>query len=220
MKDIAKILSEMQMNLKVPKGNYNSFGKYKYRSCEDIVEAVKQIMPKGYALMLSDEMVMLGTRYYIKAQALLAGEAGQVITYGYARESEDKKGMDDSQITGTASSYARKYALNGLFAIDDTKDADTNEHKKEVIEGGLLDDEARNESKGAFLREIHERLDKVVNSAQLATALTKEQTEYLAKKLVKIDPIAYNAFKKRYSELTAQFKKMDEEELMQQFNNA
>ena len=125
---ISNILHNIQKQLKVPKGNYNSFGKYKYRSCEDIIEAVKLVLPEGYAVTLSDEIIMLGDRYYIKAQALLFGDAGQIIAYGYARESLDRKGMDDSQITGTASSYARKYALNGLFAIDDTKDADTEDH--------------------------------------------------------------------------------------------
>lgn len=125
------ILHTIQKELKAPKSNYNSFGKYKYRSCEDIVEGVKQVLPEGYALLLSDEIVLIGDRYYIKATAKLVGKDVNIEAYGYAREPETKKGMDESQITGTASSYARKYALNGLFAIDDTKDADTDEHKKQ-----------------------------------------------------------------------------------------
>lgn len=120
---------EIQHRLKAPKGQYNSFGKYKYRSCEDILEAVKPIIYElGCDLTLSDEVVLIGDRYYIKATARLKGEDTDEVTTAYAREDQDKKGMDGSQITGTASSYARKYALNGLFCIDDTKDADTDEY--------------------------------------------------------------------------------------------
>lgn len=120
---------EIQHRLKAPKGQYNSFGKYKYRSCEDILEAVKPILHEvGCSLTLTDEVVLIGDRYYIKATARLTGEDTDEVTTAYAREDQDKKGMDGSQITGTASSYARKYALNGLFCIDDTKDADTDEY--------------------------------------------------------------------------------------------
>lgn len=127
-----KELLQIQSELKAPKGQYNSFGKYKYRSCEDILEAVKPLCVKyGVILTLSDEIVQVGERYYIKATANLSKEGCTDISVtAYARESLDKKGMDDSQITGTASSYARKYALNGLFCIDDTKDADTDEYAK------------------------------------------------------------------------------------------
>lgn len=127
-----KELLQIQSELKAPKGQYNSFGKYKYRSCEDILEAVKPLCVKyGVILTLSDEIVQIGERYYIKATARLQKEGcTDVSVTAYAREAIDKKGMDDSQITGTASSYARKYALNGLFCIDDTKDADTDEYTK------------------------------------------------------------------------------------------
>lgn len=128
-----KLLS-IQTELKAPKGQRNDFGKYNYRSCEDILEAVKPICNKNKAvLILSDELVNMGERYYIKATATLYDieESASVSNSAYARESENKKGMDDSQITGTASSYARKYALNGLFNIDDTKDADTNEYHEQ-----------------------------------------------------------------------------------------
>ena len=121
----------IQSELKAPKGQFNSFGKYNYRSCEDIVEAVKPILAKyQYHLIMSDEVVGVGNRVYIKATCKVL-EADKVIaeSTALAREAEVKKGMDDSQITGTASSYARKYALNGLFAIDDTKDADTDAHR-------------------------------------------------------------------------------------------
>lgn len=129
-----EILLKIQNELKVPKAQTNSFGKYKYRSCEDIVEAVKPLCVKyGVVLTLSDELVQVGERYYVKATVNLAdAEAKENGNYtkvslsitAYAREEETKKGMDGSQITGAASSYARKYALNGMFAIDDTKDSD------------------------------------------------------------------------------------------------
>ena len=124
-------LSAIQMELKAPKGQYNSYGGFKYRSCEDILEAVKPLLSKnGLTLLLTDEPVAVGNRVYIKATArLICGEDNIEVT-AYAREPEDKKGMDTSQVTGTASSYARKYALNGLFLIDDTKDADTDEYKR------------------------------------------------------------------------------------------
>lgn len=138
--NIYEKLLNIQTELKAPKGQTNKFGGYKYRSCEDILEAVKPLCKKYKAtLILKDTMEQLGERYYIKARAVLIDteyEKGNAIEYientAYARESETKKGMDDSQITGTASSYARKYALNGLFCIDDTKDADTNEFKEQL----------------------------------------------------------------------------------------
>lgn len=118
--------------LKVPKGQRNNFGKYNYRSVEDILEAVKPLALK-YGLLpnLTDEIVLVGERYYIKATASITDGTQKVESFGYARESENKKGMDESQITGTASSYARKYAMNGLYLIDDTKDADTDEYKQQ-----------------------------------------------------------------------------------------
>ena len=128
-------LAAIQADLKAPKGQYNSFGKYNYRSCEDILEAVKPLLKaNGVILRLYDEVIQIGDRYYIKATAHLSDaktEEGTSNT-AYAREQEIKSGMDASQITGTASSYARKYALNGLFLIDDTKDADTDEHAKQT----------------------------------------------------------------------------------------
>lgn len=124
-------LKMIQTELKAPKGQYNSFGGYKYRSCEDILEAVKPLLNKYNATMtITDTVELIGTRFYIKAAAILTdAESGESVTNSaYAREEEVKKGMDGSQITGTASSYARKYALNGLFLIDDTKDTDTDAH--------------------------------------------------------------------------------------------
>jgi hypothetical protein len=139
--NIYEKLSNIQNELKAPKGQFNKFGGYKYRSCEDILEAVKPLCVKyGVVLTLDDTLENIGERYYIKAIAKIVDveqpyeEWGEdckslncITNTAYAREEESKKGMDGSQITGTASSYARKYALNGLFDIDDTKDADTDE---------------------------------------------------------------------------------------------
>lgn len=125
-------LSKVQSELKAPKGQYNSFGKYKYRSCEDILEAVKPLNAKhGVVLTVGDEVVEISNRFYVKATATFVDiESGEKVTNtALAREDDAKKGMDGSQITGTASSYARKYCLNGLFCIDDTKDADTDEYR-------------------------------------------------------------------------------------------
>lgn len=128
MKEINIKLMNIQQELKAPKGQYNDFGKYAYRSCEDILEAVKPLLKKEkVVLTISDELQYIGNRYYIKATAtLIDTESDATISNSaYAREEETKKGMDGSQITGASSSYARKYALNGLFGIDDNKDSDT-----------------------------------------------------------------------------------------------
>lgn len=129
-----KELIEIQKELKAPKSQTNSFGKYKYRSLEDILEALKPIMyAKKCYLIINDSVEMVGDRFYIKATATLFNDEGQSVSVtALAREENDKKGMDSAQLTGATSSYARKYALNGLFAIDDTKDADaTNTHGNE-----------------------------------------------------------------------------------------
>lgn len=125
-----EILNKIQKELKAPKSQFNGFGKYNYRSCEDILEAVKPLLGTA-TLTLTDEMVMLGDRFYVKATAFLSEGNSRISCSAFARESLDKKGMDAAQITGAASSYARKYALNGLFCIDDTKDADTINHHEE-----------------------------------------------------------------------------------------
>lgn len=126
------LLNKIQQELKAPKGQYNSFGKYHYRSCEDIVEAVKPLLGIG-TLTISDEVVCVGARIYVKATATLQDGDKKDSATGWAREAEVRKGMDDSQITGATSSYARKYALNGLFLIDDTRDADTQEAPKPPV---------------------------------------------------------------------------------------
>ena len=135
--EIYKKLSGIQCELVATKGQYNNFGKYSYRSCEDILEAVKPLLDKyKVAIVIKDDIVLVGDRSYVKATAtLIDSETGETVeASAFARESADKKGMDSSQVTGATSSYARKYALNGLFAIDDNKDADaTNTHGKETI---------------------------------------------------------------------------------------
>lgn len=130
----AKLL-KVQAELKAPKSQYNSFGKYNYRSCEDILEAVKPICHKYQSVLtLSDDVIELNGRFYVKAIATFTDiETGEsVVNNAFAREEDSKKGMDGSQITGTASSYARKYCLNGLFNIDDTKDADTDAYHRQT----------------------------------------------------------------------------------------
>lgn len=124
-KTLQQKLIEIQAELKAPKSQFNKFGGYNYRNCEDILEAVKPLCAKHDVVpLLSDEIVMIGERYYVKSIAKITDGKDEITTTAFARESFDKKGMDESQITGSASSYARKYALNGLFCIDDTKDAD------------------------------------------------------------------------------------------------
>lgn len=142
-------LLAVQAELKAPKGQTNTFGKYKYRSCEDILESVKPLLKKYKAtLVISDTLELIGERYYIKATATFMDteDGGAIENTAYARESAEKKGMDDSQVTGATSSYARKYALNGLFLIDDTKDADT--------------DEFRNQQKSKEERKFDEKVEK------------------------------------------------------------
>lgn len=125
-------LVAIQSKLKAPKGQFNSFGKYHYRSAEDILEAVKPLLAEhNVVLNMSDRIELIGTRYYTVCTAKVIKGEEEIISEGRAREDESKKGMDGAQVTGTSSSYARKYALNGLFCIDDTKDADTDEYAKQ-----------------------------------------------------------------------------------------
>ena len=136
--NIYEKLMNIQKELKAPKCQYNGFGKYKYRSCEDILESVKPLLEKyKVTIILTDKLEQIGERYYIRAMAILfdTESDNSIENTAYAREEETKKGMDGSQITGTSSSYARKYALNGLLLIDDTKDTDTDEFAKENNKG-------------------------------------------------------------------------------------
>lgn len=130
---MVKNLTEIQAELRAPKSQYNDFGKYHYRNAEDILQAVKPLLQKYRCqLTISDDIIAVGDRIYVKAICTITDQDGNTETVtAFAREASSKKGMDDSQVTGTASSYARKYALNGLFLIDDTKDADTNQFRQQ-----------------------------------------------------------------------------------------
>lgn len=158
-------LLEVQKELRAPKNQRNSFGNYNYRSCEDILEAVKPLLQKtGLILTISDDLVQVGERYYVKAKAVITDGNGILVNTAYAREEETKKGMDGSQITGASSSYARKYALNGLFLIDDVKDSDATNTGTEVTQ-----EEAEKyvltfgKYNGRLLKEICEEDDKYIN---------------------------------------------------------
>ena len=136
--NIYQKLMAVQAELKAPKGQRNSFGNYNYRSCEDIMEAVKPLLQKHEAaLVVGDTIELIGTRFYVKATAKFidVADGTEIENIAYAREEDSKKGMDAAQVTGAASSYARKYCLNGLFDIDDTKDADTDEYQKQQSKG-------------------------------------------------------------------------------------
>ncbi len=161
-KPIFAALMAVQAELKAPKNQHNSFGKYDYRSAEDIIEAVKPLLKdNGLFLNMSDEIVLIGDRYYVKATVkvvdVVTGESVQ--TSALAREAAQKKGMDESQVTGTASSYARKYALNGLFAIDDNRDADTNEYARQTSQNAAGARSQRNAypSKGSANDELRSK---------------------------------------------------------------
>ena len=129
--ELHKKLWTIQQTLNAPKNQRNNFGGYNYRSAEDILEAVKPLL-QNITLTVSDEIVMIGNRYYVKATATLSDGEDEISVTAYAREEESKKGMDASQLTGATSSYARKYALNGLFCIDDAKDPDTDAYAKQT----------------------------------------------------------------------------------------
>ena len=165
--NINEKLLEVQTKLKAPKGKYNSFGKYNYRSCEDILEAVKPILKEVKAsVFIQDSLQEIAGRVYVEATAYFIDvehpEIPQICVNAYAREPLEKKGMDESQITGTASSYARKYALNGLFLIDDVKDPDSDEYRNEADQKAA---KAASKKKTATAQV----LDEYVNAGQLET---------------------------------------------------
>lgn len=190
--NIYEKLMNVQQELKAPKGQYNSFGKYKYRSCEDILEAVKPILKENkLVLQLTDLVIPASeTRFYIKATARLidteATENNVIENIAFAREEDAKKGMDGSQITGTASSYARKYALNGLFLIDDTKDADTDEYHNQNEQTKLIT-KAQIKKLGELVDDIpamlnYYKVDKIENLSYEDAKKTIERKENAAKR--------------------------------------
>lgn len=179
-------LLNIQTQLKAPKGQFNKFGGYKYRSCEDILEAVKPLLLENKCVLtITDTVDNIGDRFYIKAAAVLTDVESDesIINTAYARETDDKKGCDPSQITGTASSYARKYALNGLFLIDDTKDADTDEHAKQTGQ----DEKKATEKQIAMIEKLVDadkipNLLKYYNVEHLEDLSSTQVSEVIAKK--------------------------------------
>lgn len=182
-------LAAVQRELKAPKGQFNSFGKYKYRSCEDILEALKPVLSKnGCAVVLSDSVEQVGDRFYICATATITDYETheQVHNTAFAREDTDKKGMDGSQITGTASSYARKYALNGLFLIDDTKDADTDAYHEQTT-GEKHKEEPKIAAATAKANEVKNLLVKISGDKTIAQQVWNEKYKKDARDIVKMN---------------------------------
>lgn len=176
-------LINVQAELKAPKGQYNSFGKYNYRSCEDILEGVKPLLKANkLTLTISDEVILIGDRYYIKAIATVTDiESGESTSVSaYAREDDTKKGMDLAQVTGSVSSYARKYALNGLFCIDDTKDSDTtNKATKSLTEAQIKRLYAISNKAGYDKEKLQQLVTKKYDKQ--IEALTKDEYDYICK---------------------------------------
>jgi hypothetical protein len=168
-------LAEIQAKVKAPKGQFNSFGKYNYRSAEDILEAVKQVInPMGFYISISDMIYTLGNRFYVQSTVTLSNGTETYTSTAFAREEESKKGMDGSQVTGASSSYARKYALNGLFALDDTKDSDaTNTHGKDQQAKPKIDDSILSSSINAT--SSIEKLNAYYQQVSSTYELTQEQ---------------------------------------------
>lgn len=185
-KPIYAALQAVQRELKAPKGQKNTFGNYKYRSCEDIVEAVKPLLNEnGLILIMGDEVINVENRFYVKATVKVIDVASgdEISTSAMARESETKRGMDDSQITGTASSYARKYALNGLFAIDDTKDADTDQYRKQTSGAQTSQNRpqgAANIDKGSNNTDMRSKAMKSLNEAMKQCGVTGAEVSAIA----------------------------------------
>lgn len=186
-------LLEIQKELKVPKGQWNDYGKYHFRSCEDILEAVKPLAhERNCIVLLTDDIVVAGDWHYVKSIAMLKDcETGEVVSNAaYAREIEKKSGMDESQLTGTASTYARKYALNGLFAIDDVKDADTNEHRKQTNAGkGQQNKNGQNKggnrSDGKPNKLSDAQINRLMKIANKSDKVQKDNVEGFVRALVK-----------------------------------
>lgn len=192
MNNVYLKLVKVQNELKAPKSQYNSFGKYSYRNCEDILEALKPLLNEVKAIVnISDEIVLIGERYYVKATVkFIDAETGEVVeASAMAREEETKKGMDASQLTGSTSSYARKYALNGLFAIDDTKDADTtNTHGKENVKSLSEAQLKRMYVIGKNAGYENSKVDSMINQkySKKACDMTKEEYDNVVEGLQKI----------------------------------
>lgn len=183
--NIQEKLKIIQSKLKAPKNQYNNFGKYNYRSLEDITEAVKPLLNEvGATITMSDKIILVGERYYVESTAILTdienNESIQVTSQ--ARESQDKKGMDSSQITGATSSYARKYALNGLFAIDDTKDTDSHEYQSK---------EQEQKSKSTVEKITQTQVDELKQLADIKKIRITDIENKKGKKIEEFIPVEY-----------------------------
>ena len=187
--EIYEKLNKIQSELKAPKGQYNKFGKYSYRSCEDILEALKpHLLKYGCVVTLTDDMQLIGDRYYLKATATITdAESGKSVSnVALAREDKERAGMSESQITGTASSYARKYALNGLFLIDDTKDADTDAYHEQTA-GEKHKEEPKIAAATAKANEVKKLLVKISGDKTIAQQVWNEKYKQDAGDIVKMN---------------------------------
>ena len=179
----------IQTKLKAPKGQYNKFGNFNYRSAEDILEAVKPLnAEQGLLLTITDEIKEVGGRIYVVATATVSDGTDELKVSAFAREPENKKGMDESQITGATSSYARKYALNGLYAIDDNKDADTDEHKQQQENAPKKQQEQKQQqqkqqpTKEPTEKELHEIVEKYVRNIEALGVERAQVVDYVCNK--------------------------------------
>lgn len=197
-KEVIELLNKVQTELKAPKAQENKFGGYKYRSCEDILEALKELEAKhNFCTLLSDDIIIVADRIYVKATAKFVCDKGEISVNAYAREPLTKKGMDEAQITGATSSYARKYALNGLFAIDDTKDADaTNTHADEPKEW--------QKGKGAYM--TPEQLSDLTQLCEVTNSDIEKLTAYY-----KVKSFSQVPYAKAKAALLAKLEKMKAE---------
>lgn len=182
MKLHEKLLA-IQTKLKAPKGQYNKFGNFNYRSAEDILEAVKPLnAEQGLLLTITDEIKEVGGRIYVVATATVSDGTDELKVSAFAREPENKKGMDESQITGATSSYARKYALNGLYAIDDNKDADTDEHKQQQENAPKKQQTQKQQPKEPTEKELHEIVEKYVRNIEALGVERAQIVDYVCNK--------------------------------------
>jgi len=185
-----KKLLLIQKELRAPKKQFNAFGKYNYRSAEDILEAVKPLLfEQNYIITITDELVNLGDRYYVKATATIKDAESEDSTSvsAFAREEETKKGMDGAQITGSASSYARKYALNGLLAIDDNKDGDRGGGEEKEIDYSKIDELKINLSEFNNYKELFDNRSAFRDDLVKAGMPKKEATELVQSKLKELE---------------------------------
>jgi hypothetical protein len=199
-------LREIQLNLIAPKNQYNSFGKYNYRSCEDILEGLKPCLQATQtAVTVNDEIVQIGDRYYVKATATLfdCETCEYVSNTAYAREEESKKGMDASQVTGATSSYARKYALNGLFCIDDVKDADSRDNRQEEAKQQKKEEQQQKEIENSVISEVKAK-------ALLARCETEGVNPETICKLYKVKSLE-ELTEKKYANINLHWKEIKEQ---------